>query len=147
VRIIDAIDISMEISKLMHQIHGLLQQSMIKSFKELNLTPPQGMVIRNLGKLGSMKISDISEKLGLSNSTVSGIIDRLEKQNIVQRERSFDDKRVVYVTLTDEFMTMHKSLKKGTESTIQSILTKGTQKDLDKIMEGLNTLKRLLTAD
>ena len=35
-----------------------------------------------------MKITELSNKLCLSNSTVSGIIDRLEKQEMVVRERS-----------------------------------------------------------
>lgn len=147
VRKIDALEISTEISKLMHQIHALLKQNMSQPLNGLNITPPQGMVLRNLGKNGKMKISAISEKLGLSNSTISGIIDRLEKQNMVERVRSEDDKRVVYVSLTDEFMKIHQGMHKGAEDTIKNILSKGTPEDVDKIMEALNTLKRLLSSN
>jgi MarR family transcriptional regulator, organic hydroperoxide resistance regulator len=147
VKKIDAIEITMEVLTLMHQIHALLHQNMIKSFKKLSITPPQGMVIRNLGKNGRMKISEISKTLGLSNSTVSGIIDRLENQNIVDRERSKEDKRVVYVSLTSEFEKIYEDIHKKSEETIKSILTKGTPEDLDKIIEALNTLKRLLSSN
>ena len=47
-----------------------------------------------------MKITEFSNQLCLSNSTVSGIIDRLEKQEMVVRERSEEDKRVVYVSIS-----------------------------------------------
>ncbi len=79
---------------LKHQIHG--------HFKSLNMTAPQGMMIFMLAKTGPLKISEISEKMSLSNSTVSGIVDRLEKTGYVRRERSEKDRRVVRVVLTDE---------------------------------------------
>lgn len=56
------------------------------------------MVLYTLGKHGSMKLSDISEKLSISNSTISGIVDRLEKQKYVERIRSKEDRRVIYVS-------------------------------------------------
>ena len=66
----------------------MLKHSMGQHFNPMNLTGPQGMMMGILSHDGEMKISDLSEKIGLSNSTVSGIIDRLEKQGLVERTRS-----------------------------------------------------------
>lgn len=92
-----------------------------------------------------MKISELSSKLGLSNSTVSGIIDRLEKQEMVERARSKEDKRVVYVSLSPKSEEMRQDFHKRAEENIENILNKGTPEDLDKIIDGLNTLKTLLS--
>ncbi|GAG88609.1 unnamed protein product [marine sediment metagenome] len=53
-----------------------------------------------LEKHGEQKVSELSLKMGLSDSTVSGILDRLEQKDIIQRERTKDDRRVVKISLT-----------------------------------------------
>ena len=72
-------------AKVLKQIMDSIRQSVVKEFKEMNLTGPQGMLVGILSHHGAMKVSELSERLGLSNSTVSGIVDRLEKQGYVER--------------------------------------------------------------
>ncbi len=84
-------------------------------------------------------------QLCLSNSTVSGIIDRLEKQEMVVRERSEEDKRVVYVSISPNFKDMHKTFHKQFEKNIENIMSKGNAEEIHKIFEGLDTLKKLLS--
>lgn len=141
------IDESMEVVKLFKQVVALLKQNMLKGFENTGITPPQGMLIGSLSKYGKLKISDLSDNLGLSNSTVSGIIDRLEKQEMVIRTRSQEDKRVVYVSLSEKFEEGHHNFHRRAEENIQAIMDRGTNEDLEKIMDGLNTLKKLLSED
>lgn len=144
---VDKFNESIEVSKLFQEVICLLKHSMSKIFEDTDITPTQGMVIRILSNNNKMKISELSSKLGLSNSTVSGIIDRLEKQGMVQRERSIEDKRVVYVNISPGFNAMHKTFKKRADENIKSIMNKGTPEDLLNIMLGLSTLKKLLAQD
>lgn len=51
---------------------------------------------------GSMTIGEISKKVGLSQATVTEIIDRLERKELVARERSTADRRRVNVSLTGQ---------------------------------------------
>ena len=41
-------------------------------------------------------------RIRAQNSTVTGIIDRMEREGLVVRERSTEDRRVVHIRLTDE---------------------------------------------
>ena len=133
-----------EISKLFREIMLLLKQNMAKIYENSGITAPQGMIIGYISKFGKMKISDLSTRLGFSNSTVSGIIDRLEKQKMVERERSADDKRVVYVKITSKFEEVHQDFYKKTEENIENIIKRGTSEEIIKVVEGLTTLKKLL---
>jgi MarR family transcriptional regulator, organic hydroperoxide resistance regulator len=143
----EQLDEIIEVSSLFQEVICLLKHSMSKVFEDTNITPPQGMVIGILSHHKKMKISELSNKLGLSNSTVSGIIDRLEKQGMVERERSREDKRVVYVSVSPTFAENHKLFHTKAAENFQSIINKGTSEDLHQILDGLNTLKRLLTDD
>lgn len=137
---------STKVARLFQEVMKLFKHSISKIFEEMNLgiTPPQGMVMAILSKEKTMKITELSSKLHLSNSTVSGIIDRLEKQGMVERKRSDEDRRVVHVSVSPDFEGLHQNLHKRLEENIGAILNKGTPEELDKIYVGLDALKTLL---
>lgn len=133
-----------KIFKSLKRIGHMLKQSMGQHFNSMNLTGPQGMMMGILSHDGEMKISDLSEKIGLSNSTVSGIIDRLEKQGLVERTRSSEDRRVVYVNVSSEFQKNSKENFCKIEKTFEDIMKKATDEEIDTILKGLTTLEQLM---
>ncbi|NRY63005.1 MarR family winged helix-turn-helix transcriptional regulator [Clostridium beijerinckii] len=141
----EIINESIEVSRLFQEVMSLFRLNMKKIIEHTGMTAPQGMVIGLLHKNKKMKVTELSKQLHLPNSTVSGIIDKLEEQEAVIRERSEDDKRVVYVSISPKFIEMHKNFNKQIEHNIESILNQGTQEELNKISEGLIIFKRLLS--
>lgn len=133
-----------KIVRVLKRVGHMLKQSMDKHFNDMNLTGPQGMLLGILIHDGEMKISDLSEKLGLSNSTVSGIIDRLEKQGLVERVRSKEDRRVVYVNVTDEYRKSAKEKFCRLEKYFEDVIDKATSDEVEVILKGLDTLEKLL---
>jgi DNA-binding MarR family transcriptional regulator len=68
--------------------------------KRADLTGPQLTVVKLLETVGDLSLSELSEKIRAQNSTVTGIIDRMEREGLVTRERSKEDRRVVHIRLT-----------------------------------------------
>jgi DNA-binding MarR family transcriptional regulator len=68
--------------------------------KRADLTGPQLTVVKLLETVGDLSLSELSEKIRAQNSTVTGIIDRMEREDLVTRERSKEDRRVVHIRLT-----------------------------------------------
>src|SRR6185312_5298766 len=68
--------------------------------RRANLTGPQLTVIKLLEGLGDLSLSELSERIRAQNSTVTGIIDRMEREGLVVRARSTEDRRVVHIRLT-----------------------------------------------
>ena len=130
--------------KLMKQVMGALKQNMGHKFKEMNLTGPQGMLIGILSHNKEMKVSDLSEKLGLSNSTVSGILDRLENQGLIERVRSKEDRRVVFVSVTEEFKRTAQEHFTELESSFEAMTSTATPEEIDTIIKGLDMLKTII---
>lgn len=135
---------SLKVIKLLKQVMDLLRQKVKCEFKQMNLTGPQGMLVGTLAHSGKMKISDLSEKLVLSNSTVSGIIDRLEKQGLVERIRSEEDRRVVYVNVTPEFKKSTNEHFSVVEKKLEATMQGATLEELDSVIKGLETLKKVM---
>lgn len=138
-------NISTRISYLIRDVNVLMKQKVKNIFEETGLTAPQIMVMATLSKHGSMKISQLSEEMNLSNSTVSGIVDRLEKQNYVERIRNKDDRRVVLVSLINDCHDMmHTAIHKKIEEILEKKLMKAESEDIDTIIKGLEMLKKLM---
>jgi DNA-binding MarR family transcriptional regulator len=141
---VENIDKKTEVPRLIFEVGKILKQYMRKNFDDVGITAPQGMVIGTLFRGGEMKISELSKKVNLSNSTVSGIIDRLENQQLVTRTRSEEDRRTVYVKVTPKVAEVYHEIHKKTEKRFEDLLSSGSTEDIVKIIEGFNALKRVL---
>ena len=133
-----------EVVRLFSEISKVIKHNMRHDFRNLGITIPQGIVIGTLMKFGEMKISELSRKVNLSNSTISGIIDRLEKQQLVVRTRSAKDRRLVYVNVTPKVDELFKGVHKKAEEMFADLLGTGTAAEFEKIIEGLSLLKNIM---
>ena len=69
---------------------------------EYDLTAPQFGVLEALYHLGPLSLGELAEKLLVTGGNVTYVMDRLESQGLVVRERSGDDRRVVRAHLTSK---------------------------------------------
>ena len=131
--------------KLIKRVSENMKQEIHKQFGEMNLTAPQGMLIGTLAKNGPTKVTDLGEKMCLSNSTVSGIIDRLEKCGHVQRIRSQEDRRVVVIDLTPEFRSTIGGQFRIVDEMMAKVIAKASAEEMEDIIKGLAALDRVIT--
>jgi DNA-binding MarR family transcriptional regulator len=75
------------------------------------LTGPQLSVAKILEDIGDLSLSELSERINAQNSTVTGIVDRMEREGLVERKRSSDDRRVVHIRLTKKGHDLARSMK------------------------------------
>ena len=133
-----------QISLLIREIQSLASQHLRSRMKDCGLTVPQMMIVGILSKHGKMKVSDISSEMSLANSTVSGILDRLEKMDIIKRVRSEEDKRVVYIELFDKTKDIHEEFMNDFNEFLDSLVESANTDDINDILNGLQKLKELL---
>ncbi|MFQ5691102.1 MAG: MarR family winged helix-turn-helix transcriptional regulator, partial [Gemmatimonadota bacterium] len=70
--------------------------------EEHGITAPQLAVLAEASRLGGSSIGALARGVHLSQPTVSGVLDRLERRGYVRRERSESDRRAVVVTATEK---------------------------------------------
>jgi DNA-binding MarR family transcriptional regulator len=98
-------DVKPDVDQILEAVIYLMTETR-RITKELarraNLTGPQLTVIKILEQIGDLSLSELSDKLRAQNSTVTGIIDRMEREGLAQRVRSTEDRRVVRIRLTEK---------------------------------------------
>ena len=133
-------DIKPEVDQILEAIVYLYTESR-RITKELarraELTGPQLTVLKMLEGVGDLSLTELSERIRAQNSTVTGIIDRMERENLVARARSSEDKRVVYIKLTDKGARIARGIAVEPMVVLRdalSALSAGEMRDLLKIL-------------
>lgn len=115
-------------------------------FGRLQLTFPQALVLNVLGEEGPIPISTLAERTGSANSTVSGIVDRLEKLELARRVRSGEDRRVIYVAVTDKYQSLRERAEADVGGYFASVLSTMTPQDREMVSRALLRLDAALLA-
>jgi DNA-binding MarR family transcriptional regulator len=83
---------------LMRLIHRVASSSSERATMELNIR--QRLILQCLGLEQEQSIAAIGQRLGLSPSTMTGLVDRLEEQGHVRRRPHPSDRRVTVLALS-----------------------------------------------
>ena len=77
-------------------------RSVTSKITEYGLTAPQFGILEALLHLGPLSLGELADKLLVTGGDVTYVMDRLEEQGLVYRDRSGEDRRVVQAKLTPE---------------------------------------------
>ena len=69
--------------------------------KHFGLTGPQLLILRELSQAKEMSLGEMAASVSLSQATVTGITDRLEKRHLITKIKSEIDRRRVVIQPTD----------------------------------------------
>ncbi len=136
-----------EIIDIFKNIKKTLSCKFKKSAKQFGFTPPQLSVIFHLYEIPSITLNELSDHMGLTKSTVSGIVDRLNKQGVVNREIPKDNRRIVKLSISEEFKNNNDicSIKKNFLGDLISDNIKNLDPaEVEKIIYGLKQFSLLL---
>lgn len=65
------------------------------------LTSPQLLLLQTIKAKGSVTAGELAHEMSLSQATVTSILDRMEARKYVTRKKSTEDKRKVFIRITD----------------------------------------------
>ncbi|WP_280156928.1 MarR family winged helix-turn-helix transcriptional regulator [Bacillus velezensis] len=91
-----------DIEKSLRHIAAIIKQKGREILNQYAITPPQFVGLQWLYELGDMTIGELSAKMYLACSTTTDLIDRMEKNKLVERVKDPADRRVVRIHLLAE---------------------------------------------
>jgi DNA-binding MarR family transcriptional regulator len=130
----------------MHQLAG----GHAPEFLEIAATMPQAKLLYLLGALGDLHMSDLVTRLGVSLSTISGLVDRVVESGLAVRHEDPIDRRQVVVSLTPsgtEFIDRFRELNARQMRALLVLLTDGELADLRRSLDALSRAAARLTAE
>ena len=91
-----------EVFELLDQVARRLRAIQRLTVSQADLTPPQFQTLRLLWEHDRQPFKDLAAYLGCTRSTMTGIVDTLEKKELVVRQPNPTDRRSLLVTLTEK---------------------------------------------
>lgn len=80
----------------------LMYRNFLEQLEPHGLTPFHYLVLCCLWEEDGLSTSGIADKLKQLGATLTGVVDRMEKRELVYRQRDKRDRRIVRIWLTDE---------------------------------------------
>jgi DNA-binding MarR family transcriptional regulator len=115
---------------------------------EMGITYPQYLVLMVLWENDSLSVNQITERLLLNTNTLSPLLKRMERMQLLQRNRSEADERSVIVQLTEKGKNLKDQAKPIPEQLIKILLTENIKiSDVLQLKEMLNEWIKILTED
>lgn len=136
----------LEIRELVGSIrrfYRVVQNDGSKESKQFGLTSTQNNVIRTLYHMGPLSSVDLSRHLSVTASNMTGLVDRLEKKELISRVRKEGDRRVMLLVLTTPGLELAQVLPDPLETKLMSglgHLPVAQVKQLTKAMEQILSL-------
>lgn len=100
----------MELQSCINYLLTVTQHTVSQTFSErlapFNITPGQYGVLNCLWQNGTATPKEIAQTLRLENSTISGVLDRMQKRGLIDRVVDPNDRRSVQVVATEEGRSM-----------------------------------------
>ncbi|HEX9483816.1 MAG TPA: MarR family transcriptional regulator [Gemmatimonadaceae bacterium] len=134
-----ALDTLIKLSRSLNAIQGSLLPSLQKDY---GITEGQLGVLEALYHLGPLSQGQLCKKILRSDSNMTTVVDNLERDRLVKRTQSEDDRRVHIVSITErgralmiQLLPEHVSRITG----IMSALTKDEQRELGRLCRKLGT--------
>jgi DNA-binding MarR family transcriptional regulator len=142
----------MDTTEILIKIRKIVRSVDIESKKiqkEYGVSIPQVLCLNFLHESSNYQATqgEIREFLNLNSSTVSGIINRLEKKGLLARLPKSGDKRVVNIALTSAGDKLLENIPSLLHEQLSEKLQRLEQSELNKVEESLNTLVRLLNIE
>jgi DNA-binding MarR family transcriptional regulator len=138
-------ELAQQTERQLNIIQRSMRQRLQAEFARGNLTGPQRLVMAALVPTQGLSLKQLSEAVSLAHSTVSGIVDRLVKQGLIERQTHPTDRRITLLVASHpvrEFMETRMS--ELALHPLLEALRHASPTELRAITKGLNTLIQLL---
>jgi DNA-binding MarR family transcriptional regulator len=112
--------------------------------KKHNVSAPQVACLLALLEDGPMALTQLARKIMVNSSTLTGIIDRLEKKGLVARSRTSVDRRVITIELTDAGRRLAENAPPPIQMKIVEGLKKLEQEEREQIIQALSKLAGMI---
>jgi len=108
--------------------------SKVREVLPSDITPEQLFILRYLKRNSDVSSSELADLLCVGKSTISSTINRMVNKGYVERIPSQEDRRVVYLSLTEEGERQHNSVEQDIYNIIQPYINKiGEEKAFEYI--------------
>ncbi|MEK4129718.1 MarR family transcriptional regulator [Solibacillus sp. FSL W8-0474] len=122
---------------VLHRATTAVHEATKKDIQQSDLNLTEFAVMELLYHKGDQPIQVIGKKVLIASSSITYVVDKLEKKNLIKRVACPTDRRVTFVSLTDEGSAMIESIFPTHEKKIAAIFDVLSEEELQALTDYL----------
>ena len=122
-----------------------IAESLIKEQIGADLTTDQHYTLRYINKVGTCTSSELAEVFDVKKSAITAIINRLWEKGLIQRTRDDNDRRVIYLTLTEKGDELFLKTEERIHALVESFITQFGQSEITQFLKTFEKLNDILS--
>ncbi len=119
-------------------------EALVKEQLDCDLTSEQHYMLRYIYQNHSCTSSELADVFSVKKSAITAIITRLWTKGFIKRTRDENDRRVVYLTLTDKGNELYLETEARIHKLVESIITKFDQHEIEMFIQSYEKLHDVL---
>ena len=121
-------------------IAGIIKRNGRKILKNYPITSPQFIALQWVIDRENLTIGELSNKIGLAFSTTTDLVDRMEKNGLVERVRDTTDRRVVRIVPLEKGKSIIKEVISKRQQYLGEVMSNLSEEEKNTISNSLNLL-------
>jgi DNA-binding MarR family transcriptional regulator len=119
-------------------------ENLVKGQLDSDLTSEQHYMLRYIYQKNSCTSSELADVFSVKKSAITAIITRLWTKGFIKRTRDENDRRVVYLTLTDKGNELYLETEARIHKLVESIITQFDQREIETFIKSYEKLHDVL---
>jgi DNA-binding MarR family transcriptional regulator len=137
-----------EFIKLLHQINKHISQRLMPIFRAKQISIAEISVLMRMNRKATCHATELATMIGIPTSTVTGILDRLEKRGFLERSQDPKDRRSIQIAATPKTRQFAREMMIPMENMLRDVFrsmpesrTRGLIRDLRYVLQILEEQK------
>ncbi len=136
-----------KIERLLRHVAFIIKKRGRDILVDFGITSPQFNALLALREQPNMTMGELCEKLFLACSTATDLIDRMEKNGFLERNRDAQDRRVIRLSISEKGQDVIKEVIAARRRYVASMLEKLTPNEIEQLGASLDKLHSLMVEE
>ena len=139
----------------MYALYSSMWKNTTSIYKILRKKLEQELILRNsnlleyrilkiIDDIGKITMAQIAEKNYVTQAWITGMVDKMEGKNLVRRNRSEEDRRVIYIDITETGSSLLSELNTIIDKTLYENFSFIDLKEMEHLNDLLSSIKEEL---
>ncbi len=129
-----------EIERELRYLCTIIKQKGREILTDFSITPPQFEALQYLINDKDMTIGELSNKMFLACSTITDLVDRMEKNKLVKRVRDEKDRRVVRIQVLEDGHQLIEEVLHARRNYLADVLKEVSEQQRGFILDGISKI-------
>lgn len=136
-----------EIEELLRNVSTILKKRGRDILSNFDITPPQLDALLVLREYGELTMGELCQKMFLACSTATDLIDRMERNGLIERVRDTADRRVIRLKVLQKGSSVIDEVLEARRTHLATILAEIDVADKERLIQSLEQLNYLMTRE